>query len=308
MYSFCLQCFVQHRQKLLVAYQTPCGEVVITGWCLGGKTLDNDVGTQAAQDLDKECDILLHAPEVEAFGVGIVLCRHGRGAKELKLMKLYGVDLQCIDTLGLVDEHPFALRGQAQDKVGASVQSALVAHGNGTLGGGKVVTAIDMFERLIVARLHAILYSHIFMLRQTGKVVELLLIHAVGTRADNDASNVGMRESLIVALTQTLQRAIGIGKGLEVCQKLTRLAVAAAVELHALVDLLGDALRALAIAWGERLVEAEGTAARREVSIAIGAGEARIDGDLLHTMTESTSEICRIAIEAATIAPRVYHF
>ena len=146
------------------------------------------------------------------------------------------------------------------------------------------------------------------MLRQTGKVVELLLVHAVGTRADNDASNVGVRESLIVALAQTLQRAIGIGKGLEVCQKLTRLAVAAAVELHAFVDLLGDALRALAIAWGKRLVEAEGTAARREVSITIGAGEARIDGDLLHTMTKSTSEICRIAIEAATIAPRVYHF
>ena len=44
------------------------------------------------------------------------------------------------------------------------------------------------------------------------------------------------------------------------------------------------------------------------MSIAVGACEARIYGYLLHPMAEGASEICRIAIETAAIAPRVYHF
>ena len=91
MYSFCLQCFVQHRQKLLVAYQTPRREVVITGWSLRCKTLHHDVGAQAAQNLDKERDILLDTPEAKPLWVGIILRSHGRGAEELELVKLDGV-------------------------------------------------------------------------------------------------------------------------------------------------------------------------------------------------------------------------
>ena len=75
---------------------------------------------------------------------------------------------------------------------------------DGSLGCGKVVAAIYAFEGRVVARLHAILYAYIFVTRQRGKVIQFLLIYAVGTCADYYSCDLRMRECLVVAGLQSL--------------------------------------------------------------------------------------------------------
>ena len=78
------------------------------------------------------------------------------------------------------------------------------------------------------------------------------------------------------------------------------------MELNALVNLLCDALGALAIGWREGCIVAKGATAPRDGAVTIGATESRIDGDLLHTVAKGALEIARIAIETPPITPRIY--
>lgn len=94
---FLLQSFVEHRKESLISDQTPPLGVVIAGWCLAGKSLHDNVGTQSAQNLDKEVDILLHAPEAESLGVLVILLGKRCPTKKLQLVKLYGCERQRVN-------------------------------------------------------------------------------------------------------------------------------------------------------------------------------------------------------------------
>ena len=183
---------------------------------------------------------------------------------------------------------------------------SLCRKGHSSLGTGEVVAAIDMAEGRIVARLNAILYGHIFLPSEAGKVVELLLIYAVGSCANHDACHFGVRQSLIIALLEPLQRCIGVGVGLEVGQILLRSAITPTVELDTLVNLLCDALRGRTVGGCEGRIVAKCATPVRDCAITIRATESRIHRHLLHAMAEHTLEIGRIAIEATRIAPCVY--
>ena len=114
-----------------------------------------------------------------------------------------------------------------------------------------------------------------------------------------------MREGLIVKPLQPLQRGVGVGKSLEIDQVALRRTVAVAVEFDPLGDLLPDALRGHAIRRGERSVVTERTPSLSDRPVAVGAGEARIDGKFLHPAAEQTAEVPRIGVEPPRIAPRV---
>lgn len=49
------------------------------------------------------------------------------------------------------------------------------------------------------------------------------------------------------------------------------------------------------------------TASLSDRPVAVGAGEARIDGKFLHPAAEQTAEVPRIGVEPPRIAPRVSH-
>ena len=78
------------------------------------------------------------------------------------------------------------------------------------------------------------------------------------------------------------------------------------MELDALLNLLCYALRALAVRGREGLVIAEGAATRTHCAITIWTCEARIYRNLLHTLSETTTEVCRVAVVWSVIAPRVH--
>ena len=185
--------------------------------------------------------------------------------------------------------------------------STLGSHRYGALGRSKIVTAIYSLQCCIIARLNAIFDGNILLLRQRGEIIQLLLIDAIGSRTYYDSRNIIVRQGLVVALPQPLQRSIGVGEGLEVDQILLRLAVATTMELNTLVDLLRDALRRHAIRRCKGCIVTERTSAHRNPSIPIRAAEAGIYGHLLHSVAEHTAEICRIGVETSAIAPRINH-
>ena len=221
-------------------------------------------------------------------------------------MELYRSEWQRVYQLGLLEKHLVALAWKSQYKVRSAMNPSLCRKGHSSSGTGEVVAAIDMAECRIVARLNAILYGHIFLPSQAGKVVEFLLIYAVGSCANHDACHFGVRQSLIIALLEPLQRCIGVGVGLEVGQILLRSAITPTVELDALVNLLCDALRGRTVGGCEGRIVAKCATPVRDCAITIRATESRIHRHLLHAMAEHTLEIGRIAIEATRIAPYIY--
>ena len=82
---------------------------------------------------------------------------------------------------------------------------------------------------------------------------------------------------------------IRVGEGLEI-SKIPHFRIFASEEAFALFQLLGNAERGFAIGWIESLVVAEGASAYSHPTIAIGACEPRIDGNLLNPKRELASD------------------
>ena len=64
--------------------------MVETGRGFAGEAFDDDVGAQAAENLDEEVDVLLDAPEPEPLGRGVIFGGKRRAAEKLQLVELYG--------------------------------------------------------------------------------------------------------------------------------------------------------------------------------------------------------------------------
>lgn len=274
---------------------------------LRGETFDDHAGTQPAEDFDEQVDVLLRLPEAETLRCGVVLGGHRRRAENLQLVELHGRERQGVDPLHLVEQHRVGLAGKSEDEVCADVQAPRGGHLDGAAGAREVVAPVDGPERGVEGRFDAVFEGDIPIPGQPGEIVELALVDAVGARADDDSRHAGMREGLIVKPLQPLQRGVGVGKSLEIDQVALRRTVAVAVEFDPLGDLLPDALRGHAIRRGERSVVTERTPSLSDRPVAVGAGEARIDGKFLHPAAEQTAEVPRIGVEPPRIAPRVSH-
>lgn len=110
-----LEAVVEHREQSFVAYESPAFGVVETGRGLAGEAFDNDVGAQAAENLDEEVDVLLDAPEPEPLGRGVIFGGKRRAAEELQLVELYGRQGQAVYLVRAVDEHPGSARRASRE-------------------------------------------------------------------------------------------------------------------------------------------------------------------------------------------------
>ena len=77
--------------------------MVVAWWCFACKALHDNVGAQSAQNLHKEVDILLYAPETKSLWMLVPLtCQH-RASEELQLVKLHRRQWQRVYLLHLLD-------------------------------------------------------------------------------------------------------------------------------------------------------------------------------------------------------------
>ena len=73
------------------------------------------------------------------------------------------------------------------------------------------------------------------------------------------------------------------------------------MKLYAFLNLLLNGLFRLTIRRIESLIAAKSAPARADFPIAIGATEARVDADFLHTPTELLREVVAVAVETAAV-------
>ena len=102
------------------------------------------------------------------------------------------------------------------------------------------------------------------------------------------------------------ERAVGVRKRLKIGQIAGCSAVASRVELDALLNLLRDALRGLAVRGCEGGVVAECAAAARERSVVVRARESRIDGHLLYALAKQTPKISGVTIIRSVVSPQIH--
>lgn len=184
------QSFFEQRPKLFVADQAPVPAVVIARRRLRGEPLDNQVGTQPAENLDEEIDVLLDGPEAEPPGGGIVFGRHRRPAEDLQLVELHCRERQGVDLCGLRDKLRIALARKPEDEVRADGEPPGGSHLDGPPGAGEVVAPVHGPQRGIKGRFDTVLDSHIPVACQRGEQVERRVIHTVGACPDDEARNV----------------------------------------------------------------------------------------------------------------------
>jgi hypothetical protein len=76
------------------------------------------------------------------------------------------------------------------------------------------------------------------------------------------------------------------------------------VELYTFLNLLLDRLLGPTIRRIESVIAAKSTSPCADFPIAVGATEARVDADFLHTPSELLREVVAVAVETPVVAPR----
>lgn len=177
----------------------------------------------------------------------------------------------------------------------------------GAAGAREVVAPVDGPERGVEGRFDAVFEGDIPIPGQPGEVIELALVDAVGARAGRrfpprrDARGPHRKASSAAPAGRRCWKKPGNRPGSAApngsgCGGIRSPRRSAA-----------DALRGHAIRRGERSVVTERTPSLSDRPVAVGAGEARIDGKFLHPAAEQTAEVPRIGVEPPRIAPRVSH-
>lgn len=215
-----MEALFEHCEEGFVAYKSPITAVVVSWRGFAGKSFNNDIGAESAQDFDKEVYILFDLPEAEIFGVAVILIGHCGTGKYLQLVELDGSQGQRVDYCGLGYQLLVALSGQAEYKVGSDMETSLGGHLDGSACCGEVVSSIYRFQGEVIHGLYTILYGDIFPLLvcYRGEIVEFLVIHTVGACTYDYASHFGVSESLIVECLQTVEGGVGIRERLKISQ------------------------------------------------------------------------------------------
>jgi hypothetical protein len=148
---------------------------------------------------------------------------------------------------------------------------------------GEAVTAIDAHQRGVKRRLQAQFQPHfVATLAVFRQQVQHRRRHAVGPRTDRQAHHVRRGQRVVIQRAQFIHMRIGVGVGLEIGDEAARAgafcnAAARAVELHC-------ERHRVTCARGKGFVIAEGAATDSLAAIAIGAGKAGVERDLVHPL------------------------
>jgi len=119
-------------------------------------------------------------------------------------------------------------------------------------------------------------------MRRPGQERPAVVVHAVGDVTDDRR----VRERLVVRALQLLDRRVGIGPGLKVGEEALG-PVAAAQNLHPMLDLGTDAPPGQPAVRAEAAVVAVDAAADRDLAIDIRTGEPRVNGNAVHPPPEA---------------------
>ena len=224
-------------------------------------------------------------------------------------MQFQKVDRQSRQRVGLRQHELARLARQAHYHVQAHGNPPLgqAVDGRARLGPG--VAAVDGRKRGVRTALGAELHGHVDLARHVGKGVEQVVGKAVGARADDQAAHLGVRQRLAIFGKDGGGVTIGIAISLKISQIVLRL-IFGAEKRDAVVELAADGAARVAIVGVEGAVVAESASTRALGAVAVGAGEARVDGYFLHASARRCSRCIvssiRFDVRSSVRAPWLY--
>ena len=283
----------------------PLRQVVKPHRHFAGDTLHSHIGTQPPQHLDHQREILLGGTQAEAAGLGVVLGGKGRSPNELQLVELDRFERQGIDPLHLPKKHFVVFAGQPQNEMGPDVQPPCGARRNSLPGRREVMAATDGPQCFVAGGFDAVFDRHIVFPRQLRQQIQLLVVHAIGPRADHQSRNPGMIQRFGIKLPKSRDRSVRIGKRLEIGQTKPFVPPSGRMESDSLVDLPRQALPGRTVGRGERPVITERTPLRSDRSVPVGTAQAGIHRDLTHPTAEMSPALRRVAVPGSAVAPRI---
>ena len=252
---------------------------------MGDEAFEDDVGTEAFDEVDDKVDVFLRREEVKVSEICKILFRHPSALDELQLMEFEQRDGKRREDFRFVKKGIPTLPWQAENEVCAHTDATSSGACDGIDGLSVGVPTIDAQKRGIIDGFNAVFDNEEGATIQLLQIVEQGIRHTVGTGADDDADDIRNGKRLLVFGFKTIESVVGVGVGLKVSQIL-HVGVFAGKELLAFLELLGDGLFRDAIVRIERLVVAIGATACAHPTVAIGAGEASVERDFLGLHTQ----------------------
>lgn len=167
------------------------------------------------------------------------------------------------------------------------------------------MAATDGPQCFVAGGFDAVFDRHIAFPCQLRQQIQLLVVHAIGPRADHQSRNPGMSQRFGIKLPKPCDRSVRIGKRLEIDQTKPFIPPSGRMESDSLVDLPRQALPGRTVGRGERPVVTERTPLRSDRSVPVGTAQAGIHRDLTHPAAEMSPAIRRVAVPGSAVAPRI---
>ena len=203
-------------------------------------------------------------------------------ADDLQLVDFQDVELRQGDALGLPYDVGSRLSGQTDDDVSSGDDASVVGRRYGEPGAFEGVSAVYPLEGGVAGALYSVFHGEERLPVQPLKIVEQLVVDAVGARAHHESHNVVAGESLLVAPPYRVEARIRVAVCLEIRQ-VFHVGIFPREERLAVADLPPDGERAVAVGGVKRAVVAEGASSAAYAAVAVGTREAGVDGNLLYS-------------------------
>ena len=166
------------------------------------------------------------------------------------------------------------------------------------------VTAIDKGKCAVVRRLSAVFHHHKSLPSESFKVVEQLVVDAVGACADDESDNAVDSQRFSVERFELSQRAVGVCICLKICY-VAHVWILMRKKVFALFELFSNRFLWPAVSRAECLVVAIGATANAFRTVAIRARESGIYRNFLDLFGEMSTQERRkvgVASHSPTIA------
>jgi len=273
----------------LMVLESPTRDGEERGGGLGDETFEDEVGSEAFDEVDDEVDVFVGGEEMKVGRILFVFLCHPGASNELELVELECGEGKGGKDVGFSKDGFPTLAWKSQNQVSACADATSGCTLDGIDGLSVGVTSVDALEGGVIDRFDTV-FDH-----QEGALVELFEViqqgirHAVRTSADDKTNHVRNRKCLLVFGFQMGEGIVGVGICLEVSEIL-HVGVFAGKELFSLLQLLSDGLGGDAIVGIEGLVVAIGATACAHPTIAIGTSKTCIEGNFLRLHSQLLSQ------------------
>jgi hypothetical protein len=257
----------------LVVFQFPIREEKSAGRRLGNETVESDGRREAFEEVNDEVNVFADGKEMKVIRAGIILVGHRGVADELKLVQLEGRERKSSKMVGMAEAVGAELTRQAEDEVGADMDTARSKAANGITSFFPRVAAVDAVQCNVGGTLNADLDKEEIPAGNIGKVIDDVFAETVGTRTHHKPHHLRMRQSRLVLPAKDIYGSIGVGVVLEI-DEVPHGGVFTGEATDTLFD--GNGRR------GKGVVAAVSTTADSFRPVSVGTAEAGINGNLLH--------------------------